>query len=366
MADAPTREPSRWQTLDIAAAVVVLFLAIVVRHGGFAGLVATFLDNDQYLAAAQAIRHWDFRALTAVKPFWGLPYAIAGVSAGLRVSPPTALLLVSWTASLAAVELSRRLWGGWVATWCALNWTWVVLSGIGGSEPLFFALLVGAFLATRKERWVVAALLAALSTTVRPVGVLALVAIAFALARQRRWRALASASAVGALVGAAYFGSVWLATGSPWANLRGYAAEDMPHAFALTYPFHQIVLRLVADFRWHGEHALPYAIRDVVRVGLWVGASAVAIVRRRELQLDAVQAAFAVMYSLALVCLNVTYVVPELQRYLIPVLPFLLLAVRPWWPQRRGWMVAAAVCSAVLAAASVIGFRNTVMTLVGR
>ena len=359
-------EPGRWETLDIAAAAVVLFLAIVWRHGGFAGLVANFLDNDQYLAAAHAIRNWDFHALTAVKPFWGLPYAIAGVSAVVRVSPLTALLLVAWTSSLAAVELSRRLWGGWVATWCALNWTWVVLSGIGGSEPLFFALLVGAFLAARKERWLVAAALAALSTTVRPVGAVALLAIAFGLARQRRWRALALATTVGASIGAAYFASVWLATGSPWANLRGYAAEDMPGQFALTYPFHQIVVRSIADFRWQGEHALPYAVRDVVRVGLWIAASAVAIARRRALGLDAVQTTFAVLYSLLLVYLNVNYVVPELQRYLIPVLPFLLLAVRPWWPQRRRWMVAAAVCSAVLAAASVIGFRNTIATIVGR
>ena len=63
-----------------------------------------------------------------------------------------------------------RLWGGWVAGFFAiLNFDWMQRSYLGGSEPLFVALLFASFLAIRKERWWLACVLASLSTVVRPL-----------------------------------------------------------------------------------------------------------------------------------------------------------------------------------------------------
>ena len=350
-------EPSRRETLAIAAAAVLLYVVIVYLHGGFANTAANLCDNGTYMEIAQAIRAHNVQTLPEVKAFWGLSYAIAAVSTIARISPLTSLLFISWAASLAAVVLSHKLWGGWAATWCALNQTWIVLSGLGGAEPLFFALLVGTFLAVRKQRWEVAALLAALATLVRPMGIFALLGIGFELARTRRWKTLAAATAIGAAIGAAYVVPLWLNFGSPWANLHGYMAADMPGGHLLTYPFHQLIVSLFAEPRWHD-------VLDGARLLFWIVASVALVLRRQKLGLNSVEAFFIALYSLLLLCLNVDYVLSGLQRYLIPLLPFLLLAVRPWWPQRRVWMYLAAPVSTFLAAGIVIGYRNVLPALV--
>lgn len=95
---------------------------------------------------------------------------MAALSTIARVSDRTSLLAISFVASFIAVALSWRLWDGWIAGFFAiLNFDWLQRSYLGGSEPLFVALLFGSFLAVRKERWLLAALPASLATIVRPL-----------------------------------------------------------------------------------------------------------------------------------------------------------------------------------------------------
>jgi hypothetical protein len=74
---------------------------------------------------------------------------------------------------------------------------WMQRSYLGGSEPLFVALLFGSFTAVRKERWLLAALLASLATVVRPLGVFALLGIGVALVWKRDYRKFLLATAIG-------------------------------------------------------------------------------------------------------------------------------------------------------------------------
>src|SRR5690348_11658411 len=148
----------------------VVFFATISALTGYGQLVDNFGDNSAYISIAAAIRNWDFHGIV-VKHFWGLSYAIAGISRLTGISYHWSLLLICWSASLASVVLAYKLWGGWIATaFTIVNFDWYQRSFLGGSEPLFVALIFGSFLAIRRERWTLASLLAALATITRPLG----------------------------------------------------------------------------------------------------------------------------------------------------------------------------------------------------
>jgi len=131
----------------------VVFAGTILLLRSYSDQVQRFGDSKGYMAVAAAIRHWNFQGLQ-VKQFWGYSYFMAALSLLTGLSDLTALLAVSVFSSLAAVALAHRLWGGWVATWFAIiNFDWMQRSLLGGSEPLFVALLFGAFLSVRRGRW---------------------------------------------------------------------------------------------------------------------------------------------------------------------------------------------------------------------
>src|SRR5205823_11804014 len=107
--------------------------------------------------------------------------------------------------------------------------------------PLFLVLIFGAFLSARKEKWLLAALLAALGTIVRPMGVFALLGIGLTLLWRRRFQDFAVACGVGLLVGVLYVLPLALYFGSPAANVQGYNHADWNNGMPLTFPLVAIV-----------------------------------------------------------------------------------------------------------------------------
>src|ERR1019366_4932897 len=114
------------------------------------------------------------------------------------VSDLNCLLLISMGSSLIAIFVAYRLWGGWVAGFFAVaSRDWMERSLLGGAEPLFLACIFGSFVAARKQRWLLASLLASVATIVRPMGIFALVGIAVALLVKRDWRRFMAAVLIG-------------------------------------------------------------------------------------------------------------------------------------------------------------------------
>jgi hypothetical protein len=176
----PAPQPNAMAVLRMAAAAYLCFVLVVGIFRSYPELVRHSRDNERYIEIAAGLRHWD-RSQMSARHFWGLPYAMAGVELATGLSGAAALWLICLLSSGLTLGLATRLWGGWVATWFAvINWDWIMRSVVGGAEPLFMALLCATFLAERKQRSGLAALAAALATTVRPVGVLALAALALA------------------------------------------------------------------------------------------------------------------------------------------------------------------------------------------
>ncbi len=199
---------------------------------------------------------------------------MAAVSSVTRLSNLHALLAISVLASLVAVGMIYKLWGGWVAlAFVILSREWLERSLLGGAEPLFLALLFSGFLAARREKWGLAALLASLATVVRPMGIFGLVGIGLVLIQRREYRKFALASAIGSGIGLLYILPLKLYFGDPMANVRGYDHADWSSNSAVTFPFAAIVHNALAG----GSTRLNVA-RTVVWIAFILAAAALMVI----------------------------------------------------------------------------------------
>jgi hypothetical protein len=258
---------SRWKTppsgrelLMLCVATCVIFVTLIASFRPYTAAVDNFGDSSAYMTLASAIRRWNFNSIV-VKQFWGLPYAMAALSTVTGVSDRTALLAFSIIASFIAVWLAGSLWDGWVAGFFAvLNFDWLQRSYLGGSEPLFVALLFASFLAARKERWLLAALLASLATVVRPLGIFALLGIGVVLLMRRNGRTLLAALLIGVVVGGLYVLPLARHFGDPLANVNSYHSNAWQGGWLFGIPFYAIIkgtltepapiTNLVLSFGW--------------------------------------------------------------------------------------------------------------------
>ncbi len=360
---APARdhsEPSLWEVLLMFAAVSVVHVLTVCRVRSFWDVAARQLDNGAYLQLATIIRNWHFTGEEMPHHFWGFPYAIAGVSNLFSISQLTAMVTISVLSSLAVCLLVHRLYGGWVAAaFVFINYEWILLSVEGGSEPLCMCFLYASFLAARSGRWNIAAFLASLSTTVRPVGVFALLAFAAVLSMRKSYRQLTAITLIGLGVGVLYVVPLWIILGSPFANFIGYRGDWGPQGWPLTYPFGALVpsylMALYADTRWYTLAFL--AVWPVMALAgavmIWLPGN-----RRRFSAMYQPEALFASIYTLFLLSYNYLGVVWYFSRFLVPIVPLLVFSMRDWIPRDRRVLWGAAVLSALLASAELIHFQN--------
>jgi hypothetical protein len=324
----------------------------------YLALVDNFGDNAAYISIAAAIRKWDFHRVL-VKHFWGLPYFMATVSKVTGISDRSALLTVSWMASLIAVILAYRLWGGGIAgAFAIVNFDWYHRSYLGGSEPLFVALLFGSFLAIRRERWLLAAFLAALATITRPLGIFLLLGIGIALLRRSDWKRLMLATTIGLIIGMLYVIPLAIYFHDPLATVHSYqsakAATTVP-LFGI--PFYAIV---------KGTILYPAPLSNLVLTFGWIFLVLIAIVAmlwtqhfRNYAREHLPEIIFAAPYLLSLYCYNYpVWARGDFPRFAIPIIPFVLLALGRWLPRDRRLLWVLAPVTAVLAASSAVGIRN--------
>jgi hypothetical protein len=339
----------------------LLFVATILPIQNYRATVNTFGDNVPYVNAAAAIRHWDLTGVQ-VKQFWGYPYAMALISKLTRIPELYSLLIVSSASLFISVGLASKLWGGWVAAFfTVLNFDWMQRAFLGGAEPLSVALIFGAFLAFRRDRYVLAALLASLSTVVRPLGIFCLIGIAATLLYRREFRKLSLTALVGALVGALYILPFWIYFHDPLHQVHRYKTSDWQSGSAVGLPF-------VAIGQGFAHNQEPWT--NILLTLGWVilvvlGA---AMMSKKEFRQYARQHPPEVLFALLYIAFLVTYnssrwVGAEFPRFAIPVLPFVLLSLARWRPDDRRVLWLLACVTPVLAAASALGIRNVIRVL---
>jgi hypothetical protein len=311
-------------------------------------LVASFAHYPFYPCCfhqlSAAIRHWDFAALNPSQPkeFWGYSYLTALVAAATGIRDDFAMVLVSSSMFVVANYLCCRLWGTTVAEWLmVVNYWWIDGATQGLTEPLFMALLLGSFIAVRRERWAIAAILASAATTVRPAGIFALIAIGIILMVRREVRQLAIATAIGVATGIAYMIPMVLIFGDPLANLAGYRRSDWTSGLPLMLPVLPVIKSAMygGAFVPSGRLHIVYSCVNLA----WVlfalaGTITMAISKRFRdyAKTYPTEAIFAGAYALFLFSYSAPmwefYFFP---RFAIPLIPFLLLVFFEHLPRDR-------------------------------
>lgn len=372
-ATSSTSEPqtaTRWKTaptlrelLLLVAVGALFFDATAITLEGLNSLTLSFGDNAAYLGVAAAIRYWDFQGV-GIQHFMGYPYAIAGVSLVLHLPLTYSLWLVTGVASVVGTMLVARLFGTWVAAYFAfLNFAWLQTSFLGGSEPLAVALSMGAFWSFRRGSPLLAALLGALATTVRPLMFFTLVGIGIALLSQKRYARFAGALALGLGVGLLYAWPLAHYFGDPLLTAHSYTSRDYgaanvagPHGHLFGWPFHGIIA---------GTMLYPAPWTNLILSFSWValvvaGASAMFSRDLRKFwQAKPAEAIFCELYLLAIFCYDyLVWARGNFMRFSIPVLPFVFFALLRWLPKDRRVLWCLGVLAPVLAACSAIGIRN--------
>ena len=364
------RQTSRWRTeptlrelVVLVAAGGALFDTTAIALHGWRSLVLGFGDNAAYQDVATAIRHWDFHGV-GVQHFMGYPYAIAAVSLVSHLPLTFSLWLVAGVASLVSAVLVARLFGTWVAAYFALsNFAWLQASFLGGSEPLAVALGMGAFWSFRRGRPLLAALLGALATTVRPLMFFTLVGIGIALLYQRRYAKFVGALVLGLTIGLLYAWPLAHYFGDPLLTAHSYTSRDYgalnvngPHGHLFGWPFHGIIV---------GTMLYPAPWTNLILSFSWIAlvvAGAAAMFSRglREFwRANPAEAVFCGLYLQAIFCYDyLVWARGNFMRFSIPVLPFVFFALLRWLPKDRRVLWCLAVLAPALAACSAIGIRN--------
>jgi hypothetical protein len=360
-APSPT-EPSQREIIFVVAAGFVLFVSVIALVRNYAAAVDNFGDSAGYMKLSSAIQHWDFHGII-IKQFWGLPYAMAALSKVTGLSDRNALLMCSFVPSFVAVLLARRLWGGWIAGYFAvLSFDWLQRSCLGGSEPLFVCLLLAAFVSVRRERWLLASLLASFATIVRPLGVFALLGIGLTLLWKRDSRRFAAATAIGLAVGVLYAIPLASQFGDPLATVNSYHSAQWQGGWLFGFPFYAIV---------KGTLLYPAPWTNLVLSFGWIFLLIVACVVmvksaefRAYCRAHAVEALFLAPYLWCLFTYNYpVWARGNFARFAIPILPFVLLALYRWIPKDRRMLWTLGIVSPLLAASSALGIVNVVHIL---
>jgi hypothetical protein len=354
-------EPTQRELLLLVAVSALFFGATLIAFHGWHRI--DFGDNEAYLQVATAIQHWDFKGLD-IQHFMGYPYVIALVSLVSHLPLTFSLWLVAVVASFVSTFLVARLFGTRVGAYFALtNFAWLQLSFLGGAEPLAVALGMGAFWNYRRRSTTVAALLASLATTVRPLMFFALVGIGIDLIRQRCYAKFLGALAVGLAIGLLYMWPLAHYFGDPLLTVHSYTSRDYgaaklagSHGHLFGWPFHGIIV---------GTMLYPAPWTNMALSFFWIAlviAGALAMFGRhlREYwRANLPQAIFCGFYLLAIFCYDyLAWARGSFIRFSIPVLPFVFLALLHWLPKDRRVLRLLSALAPTLAACSAIGIRN--------
>jgi hypothetical protein len=304
--------------------------------------VREFPDMASYAEAATAIRHWDLSGIPA-RQFWGYSYAAVLLSFVLPGVPMlVVLLIVSTLSGGIAVWLLHRLWGGWIAIYMtAVGWQWIQREAFGGSEPLFMALVLAAFLSVRNDQWRRATLWSALATTVRPIGVFAIAAILITAMMRRRWLDGALGVGIAAVIFGLYCVPLAL-TGDALGNIHWYAPQMMGGTVWRNLFTEQVSL-----------------VRQILVAGAIVTVLvAPLVVFAREQTGRPAENLFAFGTSCFLITLNCQPCAWAFSRFAIVSMPFALIVVRRWLPRDDRVVAAVSIVSALIAAAMQVFDRD--------
>lgn len=353
--------PSLLELSILWLTAVVIFILVLMQFSPYLKTSEQFGDNLDYILAARSIQHWNLTAAAEAKQFWGVSYAMLPLLY-LGLSPRLSLLAISLASSLASAWIARRLWGPWIAVYFALlNYTWLQMSFLGGSDSFCIVLLFSSFVLARKERWLAASALAAFATLVRPAIFFVLPAIGLALLFRKDYKRAVACTLIALAMAALYLLPFWIYFHDPLYQVHQYKQNDWQSGQAIGWPFQAIVFSLI-----HNREPWTNVIVTTAWV-LFATAGFVLIARsafRHEIKQPSNEWLFASLYIAFLLCYHsLHWARAEFPRFVIPAMPLLLFAFDRWLPKSRVAVYSLCILSPILAAFSTVGLQNVIATL---
>ncbi len=331
--------PSGFALALMVGTTLAVYLLSAVHQEGSWLQAADWLDNGTYIGASEAIRSGRWQTPTdGPTPFFGFPFAIAAVTRATALNPWVAVIVISLISTAITCVCLRRLYGApAVLSPLILSWDWVGICVLGGSEAPFCACLFVAFLGARGGRWRSAATLAAVATTIRPIGIFALLALFVASIHRRAWRTSIEIVILGLAIGVVYLALVGSITGDPWINFRTYRV-DWSTGWPVGPPTIALLHSSVVLFRRFG---FWLGLRVIAVVGITAAAGIHLAYRivRGDWPLPETESVFAVLLVGFLLCYPFRNMAYEWPRFVISAVPILTAShrsivpggTRVWW-----------------------------------
>ncbi len=334
------------------------FIWGVTRVRNYWEMSRTHGDNPAYLMIAHAAAEGRFAGadLQGARQFYrGTAYCLALASLLTRAPAERCLPILGLICGALAVYFCGRLWGWTVAALFAIigvEYTPQVC--FGSCEPFFVLFIFGSLWLWRRQRFIAAFILAALATTVRPTGILLIVALAGALAWHRRWRDLGWGVGVAAALGMLYLTPQVLLEKDAWAPVNGYAF-DWYGASPISAPFYPLLRGGLAN-----ESPWTNNLKICSYIALTIFGLIVLWKRRREAFAEIAgqgEWAFYLLFATFCVSYNSHAAYEAYSRYSIPIIPQSVVGIPPRF-LRAGVILPLSVIAGLVSAAGALNIRT--------
>lgn len=334
-------------------------LGIVIANEDFWHLAWNSGDNANYIKIARALHDWDAGVIGKTKLFWGTSYAILLVSTLTRMDYGASLLALSLCCGVLSIYLCHQLFGATVAAiFLLVSAPFMQRTLVGGSEPLFTALFLGALLALRKDRLLLAASLGSLAASVRIVGIFVPLTLLVYLIARKDWKRASICSTICGALAVGYSLPMLMLTGTPFGNVTGYSTDWHDHRTPLSIPILPIIQNALTSHE---------PIVNTIKIAAWAGGVLGIVIYRgflrgclkKRLSVWPVETAACLVFIIFCYSYNSIWAWSEFPRFITPVLPFVLTLV-PITRLHRGALIASAFVSGSLGAIQIVGMRKLI------
>lgn len=305
-------------------------------------------DTMEYLDLADAMAEGDWSSVKPIsRRLWpGYPISIALASRLTGVAAHIVGIAISLLGSGAFGYLVARRYGLAVSFMAGAVFPETLMYGsLGFSEGLASALIWAALLLrARTGRTDVGIAMACLATLARPQGAFLLVSLGLDGLAARRWRQLLIGSVAALSTAGLWLAYLYVKTGDPFANVRGYSMNYQWEGSAFTWP-----LWSFAQWMIHGNVVWP---RRLYVLALWLltlAGLALAFTRPGTGGVTRPERLFLLVFALYCGLENSLVSHRAHPRYLIPVLPIILASLGSHLPRRFALLAGGLLVSMTLA-----------------
>lgn len=301
---------------------------------------ARFLAGEDGAPRPFALRLFPgYPALIAIPRLLGVPVEVGAASLNAAA--------VAAVPGLSAVVFRDRRLGWFMAV---LTPSLLLYSTIAMSEATFLALALAGLVWVGRSRPGAGGLALGVAGAVRPVACFAALAAAAGPAIRRRWREVAILGASAAAVVLVAILAVEASTGDAWISWRTYAGDERAYAGSpFAWPFESLVRTPLEEpvAAWKVAYVWAHAAAALGGCALLAARIARDGIRDAD-DRDRLAAVWLAGNTAFVLCVGGRWGFHELHRFVLPALPALAWAYRPWLPRGRlAWTAIGAASFAV-------------------